>query len=155
MLNPMKRKLEEEIIAEKRATLSLLVKELLQLLEFYFKQNWFLLLLEDLPGKRLELHEISGLLSFPEISIHDVQKIQDIINLLDHFVHSIKRYLLPVLREKLRISGLSPEKRLKSKEELLRNGLIASVFPDNLKRLSCISEQIKWYLKDDSKKNLN
>lgn len=140
---------------EESTSLPLLIKELLHLLKFYFTQNWFLLLLEDIPGNVSEIHEILGLLSYKKISIEDTQKLRDMIILLDHFVIIIKRFLLPVLREKLRISGLSPEKQLKKRDERIKNGFIASVFPDNLKRISHITGKIKLYLQCGSEKTLN
>ena len=99
-----------------RKTLSPMIKEIYQLLKFYFNQNWFLHSLEELPGNLSDMHEIHGLLSAQNISIEDTKQLQHIIILLDHFVHVIKIYLLPFLREKLRISGLVPEKQLKNKE---------------------------------------
>ncbi|MBN2531268.1 MAG: hypothetical protein JXB88_00175 [Spirochaetales bacterium] len=136
-------------------TLSLLIKELFELLTFYFSQNWFLILLEDIPGNEPDMHEILGLLSYQTISLEDRQKLKDIIILLDHLVSIIKRFLLPVIREKLRISGLVPEKQLKDRDERIRNGFIASVFPDNLERISLISDKIKCYLKCSSEKISN
>jgi hypothetical protein len=140
---------------EKKSTLTLLVNELLDLLHFYFSQNWFLLLLEDIPGNGSDIHELCELISHKKISLDDTQQLEYIILLLDHFIRLIRRFLLPVLREKLRISGLLPEKQLKDKDERIKHGFIASVFPDNLERITHITRQIKQYLTYEAEKTLN
>ncbi|MBN2439742.1 MAG: hypothetical protein JXJ04_00290 [Spirochaetales bacterium] len=140
---------------EKQTDISLLLQELIQLFKHYFQQNWFFLLLEDIPGNRQEMYELTGFLSFKEISIHDKQKLQDIITFLDHFVSTLQQFLAPVLREKLRISGLSPDNQVKDRNERIRNGFIAAVFPDNLERISYISDELKLYLQQDLEKKLN
>jgi len=123
-----------------------MLKELLYLLNLYISQNWFILLLEEMPNSISDINEIHRLLSSKKISIKDTRQLKDIVNSLDQFILNIKKFLLPVLREKLRISGLTPEKQIKSKDERIIKEFIAAVFPDNIERISFISRKIKFYL---------
>ncbi|MBN1699026.1 MAG: hypothetical protein JW881_16020 [Spirochaetales bacterium] len=120
-----------------------LITELATLLETYFNRNWFFILIEDIPVDIDSIMEMSRLLSIQ--TEPDEAKIRELVHGLDQFIQSLRRYVIPFLRQKLRISYLIPHAMIKDKNNLLVYRLIASVFPDNVNRLALLTDMLKEY----------
>jgi hypothetical protein len=55
----------------------------------------------------------------------------------------VKRFLLPVLRERLGISWLFPHKRIRDQRQIILRKFVAFTFPYNLERLRRLNETLK------------
>jgi hypothetical protein len=134
---------DKESSQENSTHLKPVIDEILMLLTTYFNQNWFLILVEDIPVNIQSIKEIHHYLSLGHTL--DIEKIKEIVTVLDHLINTIKRYILPVIREKLRISYLIPHTMIKDKNLLVIHRLIACVFPYNFERLSMLTARLKCY----------
>jgi hypothetical protein len=67
----------------------------------------------------------------------------DAIETLKDLILTSKRYLLPALRDKLKVSGLYKNRSSESKEELVMRDLFSYTFPHNLQRLEELTLNLK------------
>ena len=62
---------------------------------------------------------------------------------LETFCLTVKRFLLPVLKERLGISWLFPKKRVQDTQEYVVRKFVAFTFPYNLERLRRLTLRLK------------
>ena len=62
---------------------------------------------------------------------------------LETFVLAVRRWLLPVLRERLGISWLFPGRRVRDRNQAMLRKLVAITFPYNLERLRGATLRLK------------
>ena len=132
-----------EVSYPKRDEIHSCLHTLHELFDGYFDQNWFILLLEELPIKSSTLAEIRELFDYDSPILFDAKKVYERIPVLEGFVNQLRHYLLPCLREKLGISGLLPKKIIRDKGQLLLRKFIAYTFPSNLDKLALLTEQLR------------
>ena len=119
------------------------IREIQDHFKAHFDQNWLLLILEDLPIEASIMNDIRSLAEYERPATYDPWEIQRRIPSLDGFIAHLRRYLLPMLREKLGISGLLGRSYLGNREQRLLRGLIACAFPTNLEKLAQLSSRLK------------
>ena len=130
-----------------------LFKELKAMFSGFFDQNWFFILLDNSDIETRTLNDILDLLEqdFSLVENND-DKFVDLTLLLSKLLLEVTQILLPVIREKLCISGFQKSEIAFAQNEYVRRILIAQVFPDNLKRLEEIVRQLRATLKMDELK---
>jgi hypothetical protein len=62
---------------------------------------------------------------------------------LETFHQTVKRFLLPVLKERLGISWLLPQKRVRDAQQYILRKFVAFTFPYNLERLRRLTQKLK------------
>ena len=122
------------------------LREIKDFFQAYFDTNWLLLILEDFPIESSTIEYIRELLDYESPILFDTQKISAHLPILENYIDSLRRYLLPDLREKLGVSSLLPKKKIHNKELLLFHRLVAYTFPFNLEKLSMLTKRLKAFL---------
>jgi hypothetical protein len=122
------------------------IREIQDLFYHHFDRNWLLLVLEDLSLDSRIMDDIRSLIIYESPVLYNPQEIKRRVSALEAFISHLRRYLLPILREKLGISGLLPFRPIRDKDQRLLRSLIAYTFPHNLDRLSTLTERLKNYL---------
>ncbi len=120
-----------------------IVAETRELFEEYFDRTWLTLLVDDMPIDRALLRDIRRLLATRELYPGDERDLREGAQALSLFVFEAQRRLLPMIRERLGISGLAPTRRVADSTQMLLRRLVASAFPDNLEHLRILSERLE------------
>ena len=108
-----------------------------------FDQSWFLVIIESLPLTIKTIREIRELLYSDTLHSVNLQNIKEKIKNLETFIMVIKEYLLPVIKEKLRISYLSPKTIVYDRDKFVMRQFIAYTLPHNLNKLNNLTKQLK------------
>ena len=109
-----------------------------------FESPWFFALLEGLPIDPLLVKDIRDFFKIDEAWAATETRAQEGIHNLELFVLTLKNYLLPCIKEKLRISPLRPEMMVTDKDQKAIRALIAYAMP---LKIALLDEQIKSFKK--------
>jgi len=120
-----------------------IIQELRNVFKTNFDQNWFFIIIDNLPLTLKSMREIRELLYSDNINSVDLQDIKEKIIKLENFIRVIKEYLVPVIKEKLRISYLSPKTLIDDRDQFVLHQFIAYTLPYNLNKLNTLTEQLK------------
>jgi hypothetical protein len=113
------------------------------LFELHFDQNWFLLLLEELPIDSNTMTELRELMRHESSLVFDYTEVYERLPVLEKFITALNRYLLPYLREKLGISGFVQNRRYRDKGQILLRKFVAYTFPFNLAEFACFTDRLR------------
>lgn len=114
-----------------------------EVFEAHFERAWFAVLIDDLPMERQVMSDIRRLLGLHFYQEGDEYVIMIGIQQLEHFVSVVRRYLLPVLRDELGVSGFKPGRAPINKHDMIIRKMCLYTFPHNLKRLEELTEELK------------
>ena len=117
-----------------------------QLRRFYsshFEHSWFQILMEDISMDPLVVKDVRDFFLLTESWQLNVDRIAKGLKDLDAFLSAIRQYLLPSLREKLRISYLRPDTVIRDKDQFTIRTLISQAVPINVKRLELLTKDLK------------
>ncbi len=114
-----------------------------RLFETHFDQNWLILLLEDLPLDSNTMIELREIMRHESSLIFDASEVYIRLPILEKFVTSLNRYLLPCLREKLGISGFVQSRKYRDKGQILLRQFVAYTFPVNLAEFTFFAARLK------------
>jgi len=120
-----------------------ILSEVREVFESHFDKTWVGQLLEEIPLDSHALREIRHVISLRRIYPGEESDVWQGVLDLEHFTSQVKLFLLPMLRERLGICGLSPERRFVSKTDLIIRKFIAFAFPYNLERLSVLTARLR------------
>ncbi|MBN2739107.1 MAG: hypothetical protein JXR70_19160 [Spirochaetales bacterium] len=123
-----------------------LIKELNEMFSQFFDQTWFYILIDNTDIEQRTLSDILSLLSQEYKLVENNEKLTDLTLLLSKLYSEVSQQVLPVIRERLRISGFQKENIEFGDNEYIRRVLIAKVFPDNLKRLEEIIKRLRNFM---------
>ena len=118
------------------------------LFETHFDQNWFILLLEDLPIDSNTMTELRELMRQESSLVFDPSEVCERLPILEKFIIGLNRYLLPYLREKLGISGFIQNRRYRDKGQILLRKFVAYTFPVNLAEFAFFATRLKDLFRD-------
>ncbi|MFP4374252.1 MAG: hypothetical protein ACLFPO_07965 [Spirochaetaceae bacterium] len=110
--------------------------------EAYFDTGWFAVLIEGSPIQFTTIKEIRAALARHSLYPEDEATLRYGVNLLEQFIVQLRRFLLPVLRERLGISRLLAHPPRLSAQEYVYRQLIAQTFPANLDRLEVLTTDL-------------
>ena len=109
----------------------------------HFDRGWLAIIIDDLPIDFLTIRRIRQVLSLTTVYAEDIPELRYGVEQLERFVLDLRRHLLPVLRERLGISGLlGPSTRL-SRAERVHHEFLALAFPHNLSRLEELIAELR------------
>lgn len=100
-----------------------------------FENNWFWILIDDVPLDPVVLKDIRDFLRIDETWAVDRKRALEGIKYLELFIETIRKFLLPCIREKLRISNLNPQNRVMDRDQKAIRGLVACALPLKVKIL--------------------
>jgi len=126
-----------------RAEIIRLIGELRDVFENNFDRTWFSLILDGIPIDLRTVRNIRELVSLTSIYPGEEWQIQRGIEELEAFYATVKRFLLPVLKERLGISWLLPQKRVRDPHQYILRKFVAFTFPYNLERLRRLTLKLK------------
>ena len=119
------------------------IRDVRDAFEGNFDRTWFSVILEGLPIEHGTLREIRDLVSLRTLYPGDEKEVWAGILLMESFIAHAKRFLLPIIRERLGISRLHPHKMVRDRRQLIFRCFVAYTFPYNLERLQAYTERLK------------
>jgi hypothetical protein len=136
---------EEELERQNRRDEHLLrlIGQVRDVFENHFDRTWFSIIIDGLPIDFRTVREIREMVSLKTIYPGEEWEIYQGVLELETFVLTVRRQLLPVLRERLGISWLFPGRRVRDRNQALLRRLVAITFPYNLERLRLAAERLK------------
>ena len=120
-----------------------LIGELRDVFENHFDRTWFSLIIDGMPIDFRTVRDIRELVSLTSIYPGEEWQIFQGVQELETFHRTVKRFLLPVLKERLGISWLFPQKRVKDAQQYILRKFVAFTFPYNLERLRRLTQKLK------------
>lgn len=120
-----------------------LIGELRDVFESKLDRTWFSLILDGIPVDLRTVRNIRDLVSLTTIYPGEEWQIWRGIQELEAFHATVKRFLLPVLKERLGISWLLPQKRVRDPHQYILRKFVAFTFPYNLERLRRLTLKLK------------
>jgi len=120
-----------------------LIGELRDVFENNFDRTWFSLILDGIPIDLRTVRNIRELVTLTSVYPGEEWQILRGIEELEAFHDTVKRFLLPVLKERLGISWLLPQKRVKDSRQYILRKFVAFTFPYNLERLRLLTRRLK------------
>ena len=117
-------------------------RQLRECLSMVLDQGWFYKSAEDLPVRCEDLQPILASLAEDWYLIPDIKRLKDTIHQLENLITDIKRFLLPVLKDRLGISNFSHPRPDKKSDQYIQHSLIAYALPINLQRIEALLGEI-------------
>ena len=138
-------RLEEELERQNRrdADLLRLIGQVRDIFENHFDRTWFSVVVDGLPIDVRIVREIRQMVSLKTLYPGEEWEIYQAVLELETFVVTVRRQLLPVLRERLGISWLFPGRRVRDRNQVMLRKLVAITFPYNLERLRAATLRLK------------
>jgi len=123
-----------------------LIGNIREVFENHFDRTWFSVIIDGLPIDFRTFREIRELVTMETIHPGDERAIYEGVQELKSFIAHIRKFLLPVLKERLRVSGLFPHQMVKDKTQYILRRFVVYTFPYNLNRLADLAEQLREHL---------
>ena len=100
-----------------------------------FENNWFFMLMDGVPYDPIALKDIRDFLRIDEAWAIDEKRAAEGVSNIEGFIEAIRKYLLPCIKEKLRISNLKPENMVHDRDQVAIRQLVAYALPLKIKLL--------------------
>lgn len=138
-------RLEEEFERQNRrdADLLRLIGQVRDIFENHFDRTWFSVIIDGLPIDFRTVREIRQMVQLTALYPGEEWQVWQGVLELETFILTVRRQLLPVLRERLGISWLFPGRRVRDRHQVLLRKLVAITFPYNLERLRVATLRLK------------
>jgi hypothetical protein len=94
-----------------------------------FENPWFFMLLEGIPIDPILLKDLRDFIRIEEIWAADENRATQGIRNFEIFILTLRRYLIPCIKERLRISNLKPESLVRDRDQLAIRKLVAYSVP--------------------------
>jgi hypothetical protein len=120
-----------------------IIGELREVFEAHFDRTWFALLIDEMPIDFRAVREIRRLVSLKSIFPGEEWEVWQRVQEMEEFILHVKRFLLPVLKERLGVSWLTPSRRSPDRTQIIIREFVAFTFPYNLERLRVLTEKLK------------
>ena len=124
------------------------IRRIRQVFEDHFDRTWFSIVIDGLPIDFKTIRVIRGLVALESVHTGDELFIYEAVLELNRFVLLVRKYLLPVLKERLGVSGLMPDRVVRDRTQYILRRLVAYTFPFNLQRLAELNQDLKRRLLD-------
>ncbi|MDC7226453.1 MAG: hypothetical protein PQJ61_06785 [Spirochaetales bacterium] len=121
---------------------SRIIDELRDLYFGQFDNYFFVSLLEQNAFDQSRLRSIQNMLEIQSVYSTETVVFYEGIDALEEMILTSKRYLLPTLRDKLKISGFYKNSS-ESREDVVMRNLFSYTFPYNLQRLEELVTELK------------
>ncbi len=123
-----------------------LLGELKDVFENHFDRTWFSLIIDGMPIDFRTVRDIREVVSLTSLYPGEEWQVYQGVLELETFCRTVKRFLLPVLKERLGISWLFPKKRVRDTQQYIIRKFVAFTFPYNLERLGRLTQNLKTFL---------
>jgi hypothetical protein len=123
-----------------------IIEDIRFVFETYFEGTWFSVLLNDLPLETRTMREIKNLISLHFFRPGDEYSVREGVREMESFITCIQKSLLPVIKDKLGVSGFTQRKRQMDEYQYILRQFVLYTFPHNLNRLLQLTEELKVYL---------
>jgi hypothetical protein len=120
-----------------------IIGELREVFENHFDRTWFSLIIDGMPIDFHTVRDIRELVSLTSLYPGEERQLFQGVQELETFHKTVKRFVLPVLRERLGISWLFPQKRVRDTQQYILRKFVAFTFPYNLERLRRLTQSLK------------
>jgi hypothetical protein len=120
-----------------------IIADVRDVFENHFDRTWFSMLIDGMPVDMRTVRSIRQMVSMRSVFPGEEWEIWQGVQELEVFIAHVKRFLLPVLKERLGISWLIPQRRVRDRSQYLIRKFVAFTFPYNLERLRVLSEKLK------------
>jgi len=120
-----------------------IIGKLRDVFENNFDRTWFSLIIDGMPIDLRTVRDIRELVSLSSLYPGEEWQIFQGVRELETFHRTVKRFLLPVLKERLGISWLFPQKRVRDAQQYILRKFVAFTFPYNLERLRRLTIELK------------
>jgi len=136
---------EEELDRQNRRDEHLLrlIGQVRDIFENHFDRTWFSVVVDGLPIDFRTVREIRGMVGLKTLYPGEEWDIYQGVLELETFVLTVRRQLLPVLKERLGVSWLFPGRRVRDRNQVMLRRLVAITFPHNLERLRLATLRLK------------
>lgn len=101
----------------------------------YFDRGWLAMIIDDLPIDSSVVRQIRAMLALPVVYAEDLPEIRYGVDTLRVFATELRRHLLPVLRDRLGVSGFGGLRSSCATDERVHRQFLCMTFPHNLRRL--------------------
>jgi hypothetical protein len=115
---------------------------ILELFESHFDRPWLTKILDDMPIQPDTIKQVRQFLHREESADDNLSDLRAGVEILQSFVSFLEHQLLPVLRDRLGLSGLDPNYRIRDRDTRVLEGMVAYTFPHNLDRLKALCRQL-------------
>jgi len=120
-----------------------IIAELREVFEDHFDQTWFSLIIDDMPIDFHTVRDIRELVSLTTLYAGEEWTVLQGVQELEIFCATLKRFLLPVLKERLGVSWLFPQRRVRDTREYIIRKFVAFTLPYNLEHLHRLTLKLK------------
>ena len=120
------------------------IRELKYTFEKNFENPWFFALLDGLPMDPLLIKDIRDFFRIEETWAVTETRTREGIRNLELFLITLRHYLLPSIKERLRISPLRPDVMIRDRDQRAIRALIAYSMP---LKVEILEEQLKAFKK--------
>jgi hypothetical protein len=132
-----------DINCRRDAELLRIISDVREVFESHFDRTWFSLIIDEMPLDPRAIREIRRLVSLRNLFPGEEWEIWQGVQDLEGFTTHVKRYILPMLKERLGISSLMGERRPGDSTQLIIRKFVAFTFPYNLERLAVLTQKLK------------
>ncbi len=120
-----------------------IIGELKNVFENHFDRTWFSLVIDGIPIDFRTVRDIREMLSLATLYPGQEWLVWQGVMELETFHRTVKRFLLPCLKERLGISWLLPHRRVRDPQQYILRKFVAFTFPYNLERLRRLTQKLK------------
>jgi hypothetical protein len=131
-----------------RSAFSEVQGRILDLFESQFDRPWLAKILDDMPIEPDTIKQVRQFLHKAPTPYDDLSDLRAEVEVLRSFLSFLEHQLLPVLRERLGLSGFDPHYRLRDRDTRVLEGMVAYTFPHNLKRMKAMCRQLEVLLNE-------
>ena len=133
----------KDSIDRNNETLLPVIRKIRRVFEDHFDRTWFSIIIDGLPIDFRTVRMIRELVALQSIHVGDEWFIYQGAVELTRFVLLIRRFLLPVLKERLGVSGLVPHRIVRDRTQYILRRFVAYTFPYNLDRLEALTSELR------------
>jgi hypothetical protein len=137
---------QKDLSDQNNETLLPVIRKIRQVFEDHFDRTWFSIIIDGLPFDFRTIRIIRELATLQSIHVGDEWFIYKAVVELSRFILLIRKFLLPVLKERLGVSGLLPHKIVRDRSQYILRRFVAYTFPYNLERLEALTAELRGQL---------
>jgi hypothetical protein len=132
-----------EVIDQSNERILPLIRKIRRVFEDHFDRTWFAIIIDGLPIDFRTIRMIRELVGLESIHVGDQWFIYQAVVELSRFSLLIRKFLLPVLKERLGVSGLMPDRIVRDRYQYILRRFVAYTFPYNLERLEALTADLR------------
>ena len=130
-----------------RSAFSEVQGRILDLFESQFDRPWLTKILDDMAVQPAILKQVRQFLHQAPSPDDQLSDSRAGVEALRSFLSFLEYQLLPVLRERLGLSGFDPNYRIRDRDTRVLESMVAYTFPHNLNRMKAMCRQLEVLLK--------